>query len=160
MVVESRERYRRSLKQMLIGLGRRVTVVGTASEAIRTESDFRPDVMLVSLSLEDVPGFPVVAMLQERLGTPLIAMSSSPTLAGAIESVRRGAVDYINIQSTPDEFDVAISKALKESQSTRALEQVRQQVKDRYGLSRLLTQSPRMLDVFDQYERLRRPIPF
>ena len=154
MVIESHERHRSRLRDTLSSIGFRVTVAGTAFEAIQVEEDFYPDVLLTSLMLTDVPGLAVIDMLKDRLGIPIISMSSSPTLSGAVESIRRGAVDYINTFASPDELDIALSKAIRETRSSRELDQVKQQVKDRFGFSSLLTQSPRMLDVFDQVRKV------
>ena len=154
LLIESRDSKRRALRARLAELGYRISIAGTASEAIESPMEQQIDVVLASLMLTDIKGFAVIDFLAERFDAPIIALSSSPTVSGAIEAMRRGAVDYVADATSVQAFRLAISKAIRETRSSKGLEDARKEVKDRFGFSSVLTQSPRMLEVFDQVRKV------
>jgi two-component system response regulator AtoC len=131
--------------------GREIHLAPTAREALNVLHDTQPDLVLLSLELSDLPGPHALDVFRERTnGVPIIAIAAHAHLAGAVEAMRRGAVDYLSRPIHPRQLVEAVYRALQEARSTRELERVQQQVKDRYGFSHMLTRSPRMLAVFDQ----------
>ncbi|NCG22267.1 MAG: AAA domain-containing protein, partial [Rhodobacterales bacterium] len=92
----------------------------------------------------------VDVFLQRSGGCPVIAVSAAPDIERAVEALRHGAVNYLGVQDEPDRIQAAVRRALEEARSTKSLDRVRQSVHDQYGFNQLLTQSPRMLEVFDQ----------
>ncbi len=126
-------------------------VARSAREGIDLLHDQRPDLILVSLDLTDLPGTRALDVFGERAtGVPLVALASHGHVAGAVDALRHGAVDYLPRPVHPRQLVEAVTRALQEARSTRELDHVQQQVKDRYGFSHMLTRSPRMLRVFDQ----------
>jgi DNA-binding NtrC family response regulator len=139
-------------------LGERMTdlvFAPTSGEALALFDEIKPDLVLVSLELPEKPGVAILDAFHQRMpAIPLIAVAPDGDVQLAIESTRHGAVDLICLNSAPGEWKVAVNRALLEARSNRALESVRSAVHDRYGFSRLLSQSPRMLDVFDEVRRV------
>jgi DNA-binding NtrC family response regulator len=154
LIIESVEVNRRRLKAKLQRIAGRVTLCGTAHEAVQYLIEFQPDAVLTSLELTDIGGPAVINLLIERTSVPVIAITSITSIHGAVEAIRRGAADYLDVQSPPDQFSDALAKALNEARTSTRFDQVMRQVKDRSGFSSLLTQSPRMLEVFDQVRKV------
>ncbi len=151
LVVESEELSRHRLKAALRKRNRLVYVTASFKEALNALPDLRPDLVMVSLELPEMPGTRAIdVFLQRAGGAPVIAMSKQPEIAGAVEALRHGAVDYLSFQADQSRVQQAANRALEEARSTKALDRVRQAVRDQYGFNQLLTQSPRMLEVFDQ----------
>ena len=157
LVVESGEFARHRLKAVLRARDREIYLVSTGEEALEALYAVSPDLILVGLELADLPGVRAVdVFLQRAPGVPVIAVAETPTVFGAVEALRHGAADYLGLQEDEGVLLASAERALQEARSTRALERVRQEVRDQYGFNQLLTQSPRMLQVFDEIRAVAR----
>jgi DNA-binding NtrC family response regulator len=155
LIVEADQFARDTLSSALSEAMTDLVLAPTASEALALSGEIRPDLLLVSLELPEQKGVVALDVFQQRMpGVPVIAVSAMSSIQVAIDSMRHGAVDVISLDSSPGEWGVAVRRALLEARSNRALESVRSAVHDRYGFSRLLSQSPRMLDVFDEVRKV------
>jgi DNA-binding NtrC family response regulator len=151
LVVGRGEFTRHQLKAALRDVGRDVFLAASAKEGLATVHDLRPDLILVGLELPDISGIRVVDLFrQEAPGVPVVAITERPTVEGAVEAIRHGAADYVAIPDDRERLPEVVERALTEARTSAQLQKVRQQVHDRYGFSHLLSQSPRMLRVFDQ----------
>ena len=151
LVVEGGEFARHRLKAALRAPNREIYLAESGKEALSVLHAVSPDLIFVGLELPDLPGVRAVdVFLQRAPGVPVIAVSDAPDVSGAVEALRHGAADYIGLQEDHGRLLAATTRELQEARSTRALDRVRQQVRDQYGFNQLLTQSPRMLEVFDQ----------
>ncbi|NOY27230.1 MAG: sigma-54-dependent Fis family transcriptional regulator [Oligoflexia bacterium] len=75
---------------------------------------------------------------------------SQPDMDLGVQAVRRGAIDVLPQPFSRARLVESVSLALADARGNRALARAREQVRDRDGFSHMLTQSPRMLRVFDQ----------
>lgn len=99
--------------------GFEVTPAGTGQEAIRSAARLDPAVVLLDLRLPDVDGLEVLKVLREQNpASEVIMLSGHDTIDTAIESVRKGAFDFIAKPCPLDELEVRIQRAL-ERQSLR-----------------------------------------
>lgn len=151
LVVEPDDFRRQRLKATLKTPERDVFVANTAREGLAALADVPASLVFVSLELPDVPGIRAIDVFRERArGLPVVATSGTAALTSAVEAIRHGAVDfYCHEEPRPRILEIA-DRALREGSSPHALKRVQQQVNDRYGFSHLLTQSPRMLSIFDE----------
>ena len=151
LVIEEGEFSRHRLKSSLRAPMREVFLAESVRDALSALEHLHPDLIFVSLELSDVPGVRAVDVLREHApGVPVIAVTEAPTVGKAVEALRHGAADYFGLSDSRAQVLDAATRALNEARSNRELQKVREQVRDRYGFSQLLTQSPRMLRVFDQ----------
>ena len=143
------------LKAALRATERDVFVASSVREALGALPTLDPVLVLVALDLHDVPGARAVGLFRDRApGAPVVALVENPTAPAAIDAMRAGAADLLGRREPASRFATVVGRALEESQSSRQLERARERVTDRYGLSHLLTQSPRMLEVFDQVRQV------
>ena len=138
-------------KAALKGGGRQVLVCASAREALALLPDLVPDLIVASLDLPDLGGERLLATLRRRApDVPVIATLARPNMSQGVSAMRSGAVDVIGRPTHPTELLGAADRALQEARGSRDLARVREQTRDRHGFSHMLTQSPRMLRVFDQ----------
>ena len=81
----------------------------------------RPDLVLVDLRMPEMDGLEVLARIREfSPGTPTIVVSGTGVLRDALESIRRGAWDYVTkpIQDM-DILGLAVEKALERARLLR-----------------------------------------
>ncbi len=151
LVVEDGEFARQRVKEALRAPNREVFVAGTASEGLAALPDLKPDVIFAGLEVPDLPGVRILDVFQERArGVPIVATTEAPSVHGAVEALRHGAVDYVGRDVDRSKFLEVVIRAMQEARSDGMLRHAQQQVRDRYGFQRLVSQSPVMLRVFDQ----------
>ena len=150
LVVEAGEFARQRLKSALRSPDREVWSATSAREGLAALRDARPDLVVLSLELPDIPGTRVISLFRERSQVPVVAVSEVADVRSAVEALRHGATDYIGLDDGRSRLLEVLVRALQEGQSNRELRQVQGQVRDNYGFTRLVSQSPRMLGVFDQ----------
>jgi DNA-binding NtrC family response regulator len=157
LLVESAEFSRHRLRSRVKTGDREIHTASSAREALDMLQRVRVDVVLVSTHLTDVQGIRCVDLFLQQCGdVPLLVLSPTPTVEEAVEVLRRGASDYLPMSADRQMIGVAVGRALEEARarSSRQVERVRSAMRDQYGFSRLLTQSPRMLAVFDQIRQV------
>ncbi|MCB9777822.1 MAG: sigma-54-dependent Fis family transcriptional regulator [Alphaproteobacteria bacterium] len=151
LVVDDQELSAALIKQALSTPGRQILVAASAREALALLPELVPDLVVTSLDLPDLGGVRILDVLGERApGVPLLATMGAPDMDIAVQAVRRGAMDVVTRPVNRHRLAEAAEGVLAEARSGRELERAREQVRDRHGFSHLLTQSPRMLRVFDQ----------
>jgi len=142
---------RHQLKASLRGSEHDVFLAATAKEGIVALRELNPSLVLVGLHLPDITGVRVIDVFrQEAPGIPVVALTDQPTVEGAVEAIRHGAADYVALPDDRERLPEVVERALTEARTTRELEKARAHVNDRYGFRHLVSQSPRMLKVFDQ----------
>jgi len=156
LVVESDDRRRRRMRAMLSREGFRVFVASNAVDGLASAAHAAPRLCLVSLALPDLAGLRAVEVFGERTRAPIIALSEAPTVVQVVEAVRRGAADVLSGQDVEERLLEAVDQAMLKARTDTRLQQVREDVRDQYGFRQLLTQSPRMLAVFDQIQQVAR----
>ncbi len=151
LVVVRGEFTRHQLKVALRSADRDVYLAASAKEGLAALHELKPTLVLVGLHLPDMPGVRVVDVFrQESPSTPVIALSDHPSVEAAVEAVRHGAADYVALPDDQERLASVVERALTEARTTREYEKARANVSDRYGFRHLVSQSPRMLKVFDQ----------
>ncbi len=154
LVVEAGEISREAVRRALRADDREIYLAATAREGLDALHDLAPDIVLCNLDLPDLTGPRVVEVFRERSGAPVLALSSLPTVPEAVAAVRRGALDLLAVPEDVGRLPDLLRRALHEVRTARALEAAREELRDRYGFSHMLTRSPRMLQVFDQVRRV------
>jgi two-component system, NtrC family, response regulator AtoC len=151
LIIDDGELSARQAKAALKSDSRQVFSCPSAREALMMLPDMIPDLIVTSLDLPDLAGARVVELLRARApGVPVLALTGQPGMSIGIAAVRAGAVDVLHSPVPRTALVEAVDRTLAEARGHRDLERVREQVRDRQGFSHMLTQSPRMLRVFDQ----------
>ena len=151
LVVDDDPEGARQARQALLDEEREVRIAHTAREALTLLHDEDFDLVVLTLEIRDLAGPRILDVFSDRAaGVPLVALTRSPTIPGAVDAVRRGAADYLGKPVHRRALIEAARSALDLAKTSRELQAARERVQDRYGFSHLLTRSPLMLRVFDQ----------
>lgn len=142
---------RTRVKSALRSPDRSVFLARSARDGVVALRQVTPDLVLVGMQLSDVPGMRAIDVFREETrGAPVIALATSTSVDDAVAAIRHGAADYLPADADREALIVATHRCLAEGRTRRELARVQDDVRDQYGFSHLLTQSPRMLNVFDQ----------
>jgi len=151
LVIDDGELAAARIKAALKDDGRQVLVAHSAREALALLPDLVPDLIVASLDLPDLRGTRLLDVLRERApGVPLVVTLEAADLDLAVQAVRRGAIDVLCRPISRPRLLEAVVGAMSDARGNRELARAREEVRDRHGFSHMLTQSPRMLRVFDQ----------
>jgi DNA-binding NtrC family response regulator len=109
------------------------------------------DVVVTDLVMGEVGGLDVLAAASQCQSAPrVILMTAFGTLETAIQSMRRGAYDYLTKPFKLAEVTVAVRRALDDRRLRRENEQLRAVVEHHHGLDRILGRSKVMVDAVNQ----------
>ncbi len=149
LLVEPDDTRRHQLRSALRGADRVVMPAGSLAEALALAQSTRPQVVVTALSLPDVDRSRVIEVFRQKLGAPVVATDTRPEVPDAVEAVRRGASDLIPVDADADRLIETVRRALSGARAQQIEKKVHQQQEmDPNG--QLLTQSPKMLEVFEK----------
>jgi two-component system, NtrC family, response regulator AtoC len=148
LIVEDEPLLRKQLMAHLERLGADVTGTAQLASARQLIKDLSFDFALVDVNLPDGRG---TELLQEKAlppNTGVIVMTANGAIAGAVEAMRLGALDYLVKPFDALELPLVIARARRAKQTSRAVEHRRETGAEFFfgsALSGLQTQLERIL---------------
>ena len=127
----------------------------SVKEALEILKDTSIDLLITDLQMPDVDGLELIKYTSEHYPKiPKLVVTGFPSIEGALEVMKSGAVDYITKPFTKEELKTAILKSLeiKPKEDTITKKKVAETHKP-YG--ELIGSSPAMKKVTDVIERLK-----
>jgi DNA-binding NtrC family response regulator len=138
-----------SLARDLKRNGSDVAIAVDGKSGVAAFSENTPDVVLLDLKLPDIDGLEVLRRLkQETPEAIVIMMTAYATVQTAVQAVKMGAIDFIKKPFTYDELKVILERALQHYKLSREVAEMRQSLKQKYGISNLIGESQSMQQVF------------
>jgi len=126
LIVEDETLLRKQLAAQLERLGAEVTGSADLRSARQLISEMSFDFALLDVNLPDGRG---IDLLREKVlpsNTGVIVMTADGAIAGAVESMRLGALDYLVKPFDPLELSLVIARARRAKQTSRAAEHRRE----------------------------------
>ena len=113
LVVDDEPAIRRAVSTNLARHGFRVEEAETGQQAIDLYSSFRPDVLVLDLTLPDFDGLHVVERIRERASTPIIILSVRGSERDKVSALDLGADDYLTKPFSVNELLARVRVALR-----------------------------------------------
>jgi two-component system response regulator RegA len=111
LLVDDDDVFASRMAKALSARGFAVTRAATAAEAIASARDDSPEYALVDLRLPDGHGLDVVAELHAiDQTTRIVVLTGYGAIATAVESLKRGATDYLTKPVDADQVSAALDK--------------------------------------------------
>lgn len=113
LVIDDEPEVGRAVRTGLRGADFSVEWAATGAEGIERVAQWRPDVILLDLSLPDIDGVEVCHQLREWTQTPIIVLSVRAREADKIAALEQGADDYLTKPFGMGELIARIRVALR-----------------------------------------------
>ncbi len=155
LVVDDEPSARSTLALLLRTRGHRVLEADGLTATTKRLGEEVFDLVITDLRMPDGDGLEVLRAVKAHAPTTeVILLTAYAGWRSAKEAIRLGALDYFEKGEDPDELYHRIDKALAERRLRRENENLREQLRERYGLPGLIAQSPAMQGVLDLVERV------
>jgi DNA-binding NtrC family response regulator len=155
LVVDDEPSARGTLALLLRKRGHRVTEAEGVTQAIKHIAENGFDLVVTDLRMPDGDGLDVLrAVKATATDAEVILLTAYAGWESAKEAIRLGAFDYFEKGREPDEFFHRVDKALDERALRRENENLRRQVRDRFGPGGIVTRSAAMERVLDLVARV------
>lgn len=145
LLVDDEPSLRVTLSVLLRRQGFQVTAVEGLSEARHALERELYDVVITDLRLEDGDGAEVIQATRRLCPhAEVIVLTAYGSIGSAVEMVKLGAFDYLTKPVEPDELLLAVRKARERQALLREVEFLRAQIRQQFGLDRIIATGPRM----------------
>jgi two-component system response regulator HydG len=155
LIVDDEAAARHTLALLLRKRGHHVAEAEGVDTATRRLAEEGFDLVVTDLRMPDGDGLDVLKAAKAHApATEVILLTAYAEWKSAKEAIRLGALDYFEKGQDPDELYHRIDKALAAGALRRENENLRAQLRERYGRQGLIAQSPAMQTVLDLVERV------
>jgi len=155
LVVDDEPSARSTLALLLRRRGHHVIEADGVTTATKHLAEEVFDLVVTDLRMPDGDGLDVLRAAKDHAAaTEVILLTAYAEWKSAKEAIRLGALDYFEKGQEPDELYHRIDNALAARALRRENENLRAQLRERYGLPGLIAHSPAMHTVLDLVERV------
>jgi DNA-binding NtrC family response regulator len=154
LIVDDETGVQESLR-MLLKEECEVTTAGSVDLALDEIAAKPPDLILLDIVMPGRSGLDLLAELTERGKLPpVIVLSATKTVATAVEAMKLGAADFVTKPFEADALRLKVRRLLERSELEREVARLRDEVRGRTRLGRMIARSDRMQEVFRTVERV------
>ena len=155
LVIDDEENMRHFLKSLLEKEGYEVVTAGNGQDALALLSDQECDIILCDLRMPGMDGLAFLeAATQRNITAPIITMSAYGTIDLALETMKRGAYDYISKPFKPPEIVLVLKKAEERERLRRENLMLRSEVQTRYGFENIIGTSKAITTVLETVKKI------
>jgi len=150
LVVDDDKAVRAALRVNLEKAGLDVRLASTAEEGLQVLHDHPVDIVLTDVKMPGASGIELLREVKSRWpDVQVVVMTGQGTVEDAVVAMKHGAADYIIKPVSKEELLVVLDKAAREKALLAEVEQLRQEVQDRYGFENVVGVTSAMREVYD-----------
>lgn len=143
LLVEDEASVRESFALRLTDLGYAVQTAGSGEEAFSLLRSFEPDILVLDLVMPNLSGLDVLARVKQTAPNLLaIMLTARGTVKDAVEAMRLGAFDFVAKSIDMEDLLHTLHRATEFLTLRRQVHLQTGQDAARYGLDRVIAQSP------------------
>jgi two-component system, NtrC family, response regulator len=150
LVVDDDKAVRAALRVNLEKAGLDVRLASSAEEGLQVLHDHPMDIVLTDVKMPGASGIELLQEVKSRWpDVQVVVMTGQGTVEDAVRAMKQGAADYIIKPVSKEELLVVLDKAAREKALLAEVEQLRQEVQDRYGFENVVGVTSAMREVYD-----------
>ena len=115
LVVDDAERIRGGIRTLLERAGHDVLEAADGRSGLRMLYEYKPDVVLLDVSMPDMDGWQALERIRELTEVPILMVTARDAPPERVRGLRGGADDYILKPFEPEELLARIELALRHS---------------------------------------------
>jgi DNA-binding NtrC family response regulator len=155
LLVDDEKSVRSTLSIILQKSGYRVEEAGNGNDAIEKIKAHFYDLVITDLRMKPVDGMEVLRVTREiNPSTEVVVMTAFGTVETGVEAMKLGAYDYIQKPFDKDELLIVIKKALERKELLTEVEQLQNELKEKYSFENIVGKSNKMLDVLSMVTKV------
>ena len=149
LLVDDEKPIRRILSVLLSDAGHDIREAATGEEALDCQQTFRPNIVLLDVSLPGIDGLETLRrLLALDRNCDCVMMTAYGTIRSAVEAMRLGAFDYLSKPFDNDELLIVIDRIAKMRALDAQVEALTGELERRYGFADIVGISAPMQEVF------------
>ena len=154
LVVDDQQRQRETLAQVLGKWGHEVRQAADGPAALAQVKDEPVDLILTDLRMPGMSGVELLEKCREaRPDIAVIVMTAYGTIEGAVEAMRKGALDFLTKPIDLDQLEVVVQRALDRGRLLRENRALRRRLQETTTGFRLLGGSEAMRELLGRAAR-------
>ncbi len=155
LVVDDEKDICRALEFLLKSDGYTVTTSFSGEDAVERLKREHFDVVLTDLKMDKVDGIAVLEKTKEvSSDTSVVVMTAFASVESAVETMKKGASDYIVKPFLNEEIKITLKRVLEQKRLVEENLALRQQLSQRMGSVDFVANSEGMLSVIDTLEKV------
>ncbi len=155
LIVEDDPDGRRSVSEVVEGMGCDVTAVENGADAVASFEGSAFDVVLSDLVLPDFDGIEVLRKVKEiDDGTPVVIMTAYGSVETAVEAMKAGAYDYVTKPLDMTDLETKLSRALEASGLRKEIRSLSESIRSKYSIRSIVAESSCMKEMVNEVERV------
>ncbi len=130
--------------------GHDVDVAYSAREALEKATDNPPDVAVIDIRMEGMSGLDLLSALRNIGDVTVIMMTAYASVESAVESLRKGAFDYIMKPFDIDEMKVVVDRAFEYRKLMKENRKLREEIRKYRRYEKLIGEHPAFRAVLEK----------
>ncbi len=155
LVVDDEQHMLKLFEKILTKQGHEVRTAASGTEAISLfeKNDF--DLIFSDLLMPDLGGMDLLKEVKARYSDiPFIVITAYGTIESAVEAMKTGAFDYLTKPFRKDDILLVTGKALKYCELRNEVKRLREKLKDKDGVKKIIGKSKAVRDVLKLVARV------
>jgi DNA-binding NtrC family response regulator len=142
------------LRDVLGEAGYLVRGVNSAAEALAQVREECPDLLITDLRMSGMNGHELQSELRELVpDLAVVIITAFGSIESAVESMKRGAADYITKPFSNDQLLITVARVLENLKLRQEIRRLRGDLARSYGIANIVTVDPQMKAALRQLEQ-------
>jgi DNA-binding NtrC family response regulator len=153
LVVDDEPASRTGLKDLLTLWGYEAMAAADGQEALQRSAAWKPDLVIADLVMPGLDGMGLLGKLRRDFPTTaVVLLTGQGSIDSAVRAIKEGAYDYLTKPVDPTKLQLVVDRALERTETTREVQLLRRQLRQRGACGRLVGSSGGMREVMRQVE--------
>ncbi|MGC2433612.1 MAG: sigma-54 dependent transcriptional regulator [Desulfobaccales bacterium] len=154
LVVDDEEAIRTGVAQALAAMGLKAAAAAGGAAALEILAHSPYAVVLLDIKMPDLDGMEVLKRIRrDHPESEVIMITGFPTIQGAVEAIKHGALDYLVKPFRLDDLEAVVRRALDHQEQRTAIAAPAEPGNGREGMEFIVGDSPALKKVFAKIRR-------
>jgi len=154
LVVDDDREMAKLLRDVLGEAGYIVRSANSAAEALAQVREDCPDLLITDLRMSGMNGHELQSELGELVpDLAVVIITAFGSIESAVESMKRGAADYITKPFSNDQLLITVARVLENLKLRQEIRRLRGDLARSYGIANIITADPQMKAALRQLEQ-------